>query len=143
PEPGHAVEDGVALPVIDGRALGPRDDAAAAQAHDLGVVRLRRQMVSDVEPAQLGNVIVAGHRTLPLVLFCRKPRLAQASGSRRSARPSIWKNTWLCGFSCAFHSGCHCTASTGAPLISAETASITPSGAVASTVRPEPSLSTP
>src|SRR5690606_40228768 len=74
PEPGHAVEDGVALPVIDGRALGPRDDAAAAQAHDLGVVRLRRQMVSDVEPAQLGNVIVAGHRTLPLVLFCRKPR---------------------------------------------------------------------
>src|SRR3546814_20635647 len=61
PQTRHPVEDAMAIAVVDIAALGMGDDAAAAQAFDFGPVDLRGQMVRDVEAAQFGDVVIAGH----------------------------------------------------------------------------------
>src|SRR3546814_20834259 len=55
----------MAIAVVDIAALGMGDDAAAAQAFDFGPVGLRGQMVRDVEAAQFGDVVIAGHNLVP------------------------------------------------------------------------------
>jgi len=62
PQPGHAVEDGVAVAVPDRTAIGAGDDARAAKRGDQRKVRLRRQVMRHVETAQLGDVVVAQQR---------------------------------------------------------------------------------
>src|SRR3546814_20131405 len=65
PQTRHPVEDAMAIAVVDIAALGMGDDAAAAQAFDFGPVGLRGHMVRDVEAAQFGDVVIAGHKLVP------------------------------------------------------------------------------
>src|SRR5690606_27906287 len=65
PEARHAVEDAVAVAVGDVAALGMGDDPAAAERFDLGPVGLGGQMVCDVEALEFGDVVIAGHVSLP------------------------------------------------------------------------------
>jgi hypothetical protein len=64
PQAGHAIEDAVAVTVVDIAALGMRDDPATAELFDFGPVGLRGKMVRDVEAAQFGDVVIAGHGKL-------------------------------------------------------------------------------
>src|SRR5262249_11403651 len=118
PEAGHAVEDAVSLAVKDRAAFGAGDDAAAAYLGDEFVIGLRGQVMFDIKLAQGGDVVIAAraHAGSLFVIF-----------SPRSARPMSLKNICDCGLPSGRHSGCHCTAMTGAPFTSAETASMTPS----------------
>ncbi|SBV32890.1 protein of unknown function [uncultured Sphingopyxis sp.] len=67
PEARHRVEDALAVAVGDMAALGMGDDAAAAERLDFGPIGLRGKMVRDVEAAQFGDVVIAGHVSLPEV----------------------------------------------------------------------------
>ena len=90
PEPRHAVEDRVPLPVIDGRALGAGDDAAAALLGDDLVVGLGGQVVRQVQALQFGDVIVAdrgGHGShLWDAAFVRPTGNRRAGRGRRARR---------------------------------------------------------
>src|SRR5205823_5694067 len=101
------------------------------------VIRLGGKVVGHVETAQFGDVVVAGGHWGVSLGFIAAP------SSPLRAWPRILKKAWESGFSAVFHSGCHCTASTGASLTLADTASTTPSGAWASTVSPSPSRPAP
>src|SRR3546814_20265259 len=61
PQTRHRVEDALAVAVGDIGALGMGDDPAAAECLDFRPIGLRGQMMRDVEAAQFGDVVIAGH----------------------------------------------------------------------------------
>ena len=61
PQARHAVEDAVAVAIIDVAAVGMGDNAAAAQVFDFLPVGLGGKVVCDVEAAKFGDVVIAGH----------------------------------------------------------------------------------
>ena len=76
PQPRHAIENAIAIAIGDPAAIGAGDDAAAAAGFDIGEIRLRRQMMGDIEPAQFGDIVVAAAHAVN-----------SSMGSPRSARP--------------------------------------------------------
>src|SRR3546814_12893497 len=65
PQTRHRVEDAMAVAVGDIGALGMGDDPAAAECLDFRPIGLRGQMMRDVEAAQFGDVVIAGHEFAP------------------------------------------------------------------------------
>ncbi len=61
PQPGHAVENAVAVTIIDVATVGMGDDAAAAHIFDQLVILLGGQMVRDVEAFEFSDIIIAWH----------------------------------------------------------------------------------
>ena len=69
----------VAVAVVDVTALGVGDDAAAAELFDFGPIGLCGKMMRDVEAAQFGDVVIAGH----VKLLIDEPRVAANGRGRR------------------------------------------------------------
>ena len=61
PKARHAIEDAVTVSVMDIATFGMGDDAAAAQILDFLPIGLGGQVMGDVETAEFGDVVIAGH----------------------------------------------------------------------------------
>ena len=72
PQPRHAIENTIAVAVINITALGMRDDPAAAHILDQLIILLRGQMMRDIEAFEFGNIIVASHKFILVAKAARR-----------------------------------------------------------------------
>jgi hypothetical protein len=69
PKARHPVQQRVAVAVVNGATLGAGDDAAAPQLDHQLMILLAGQVMGEVEPAQLGDIVVADRRGHDRVLL--------------------------------------------------------------------------